>query len=329
VAAYAEVRALIGGTTAIAGIAGRRGASAPVPNCLVGPIRSLDWASGFYGATVGHERIENALGVTPRDLKESDAQRLADALATKKLDLLLVHVAEGSPLDVESSVEFRALKGVGLLGAHTAIIHGTALGVDEFRQMREAGTALVWSPRSNVELYNVTTNIMAALRQGVTIALAPDWAPTGSSNLLAEVQYASRWSREQLFGLLSDRQLFEMATAIPARLAGAEDRIGSLRPGLYADLFVVKGDAAQPFAALAHARPEDVQLVVVGGVPLYGGPSLMGQFPAAGESLETCGRPMLLNAAALPGGRFAEVSTRLTTALKSYGLELAPLAECP
>ena len=37
----------------------------PVPKCVVGLVRNLDWASGFYGTTVGHERVKNALGVTP------------------------------------------------------------------------------------------------------------------------------------------------------------------------------------------------------------------------------------------------------------------------
>ena len=38
----------------------------------------------------------NTLGVTPRDLKESEFHRIADELGNKKIDLLLIHVAEGS-----------------------------------------------------------------------------------------------------------------------------------------------------------------------------------------------------------------------------------------
>lgn len=325
---YAEVRALIGGTTSITGISPRHGASAAVPNCVAGLIRNLDWASGFYGSTVGNERVENALGVTPRDLKDGDARRIVDRLARKEIDLLLVHLAEGAPLDTESTVEFRALKGLGLLGDHTAIIHGTALGVDDFRQMRATGTALIWSPRSNMELYGVTTNVADAFREGVTIALAPDWSPTGSTNMLAEVRYASRVNREELVGLFSERGLFEMATAIPARIAGVDDKIGSLRPGLYADLFVLNGDTAQPFTVLARAGRGDVQLVLVNGVPVYGSERLMGQFKVAAEPLEVCGLKMLLNSTALGSAGFAAVRERLKDQLGPYRLKLAPLEEC-
>jgi cytosine/adenosine deaminase-related metal-dependent hydrolase len=90
--------------------------------------------------------------------------------------------------------------------------------------MADSGTALVWSPRSNLELYGQTANIQAAINAGVEIALAPDWAITGSSNMLNELKVADLWNREQLGGRLSDRQLIDMATSIPAHIAGVDDR---------------------------------------------------------------------------------------------------------
>jgi 5-methylthioadenosine/S-adenosylhomocysteine deaminase len=325
---YVEVRSLIGGTTSIAGISARRDINPPVPNCVAGLIRNLDWASGFYESGIGHERIENALGVAPRDMNEAYAQKLRDDIAQNKIDLLLVHVAEGSPQDMESSLEFRALKGEGLLGERTSIIHGVALQSDEFKQMWKSHMALVWSPRSNMELYGVTTNIAAALREGVTVALAPDWSPTGSANMLSELQYASRFSHEQMADLLSDRQLLEMATSIPARIAKLDSKIGSLRPKLYADLFVLKGDTSHPFAALANARAQDVQLVLVGGVPLYGSSDVMKQFQFKSEAIDICGTKMALNSSALPAGRFSEVEQRLKTLMKGNPLGLALVADC-
>jgi 5-methylthioadenosine/S-adenosylhomocysteine deaminase len=325
---YSEIKAAIGGTTSITGISGRRGTAAPVPDCVAGLIRNLDWASGFYGSGIGHERIENALGVTPRDMKDAEAGRILGELADGKIDLLLVHVAEGSPNDMESALELLAMKGRSLLSNHAAIIHGAALVPEDFRTLRTAGVALIWSPRSNMELYGTTTNVLAAFREGVTIALAPDWSPTGSTNMLAELQYARGISREQFFSLLSERALFEMGTSIPARIAHIDDRVGSLQPGLYADLFVVNGEASLSMDALFAAKPQDVQLVLVGGVPLYGTEKLINQFKVTSEPLEVCGAKMLLNTAALTGGKFADVTDRLKADLKGYGLTLAPLAEC-
>jgi cytosine/adenosine deaminase-related metal-dependent hydrolase len=325
---YAEVRALVGGTTSITGISPRRGAAMPVPQCLAGLVRNLDWASGFHGTEIGHERVRNALGVTPHDMKESDAEALREQLRGKDLDLLLIHVGEGSPQDLESSIEFLALEGRGFLSSRTAIIHGTALEADDFRRMHAAGAALVWSPRSNMELYGVTTDILAALKEKVTVALAPDWAPTGSVNTLAELGYASRYSHEKLGGQVTDRDLFEMSTATPARMARIEDKVGTIQVGRYADLFVLKGDATQPFAALAGAPPQDVQLVLIGGVPLYGSEKLMSGFNLKWEAVEVCGATMRLNSAALPDGPLAEVERRLEGDLKEYGIGLAPVAEC-
>ena len=274
------------------------------------------------------ERAENTLGVAPRDLKQSDLRRISDEITANKIDLLLIHVAEGSPADPESTVEFRALKGLGFLGPHTAIIHGAALGSDDFREMRTSGTALIWLPRSNMELYGSTANVAEAWLQGVTIAIAPDWSPTGSINTFAELRYASHLSHNQFFSLFSDRDLFEMATAIPARVAGIDDKVGSLRQELYADLFVLMGEGAQPYTTLAHAKPEDVHLVLVGGVPIYGSEKLMGAFQVKTEPLEICGKKMSLNSDALTAGSFADVSARLKADLSGYQLELGPLEEC-
>jgi cytosine/adenosine deaminase-related metal-dependent hydrolase len=324
---YAEVRAVIGGTTSITGITARRPPATPVPACVAGLVRNLDWSSGFYDAPFGKERIENALGITPHDMTPSDAQRFADDLSTKRIDLLLVHAGEGSPDDIESTLELIALKGRGLLGDHTAVIHGTGFSSDDFRQMRVAGTALIWSPRGDMTLYRTTTNVAAALREGVTIALAPDWSPTGSVNMLSELGFASRFSKDNLMGLLSDRDLFKMATSIPARIARIDDKVGSLQPGLLADFFVLKSNSSNPFAALAQAEPGDVQLVVIGGVPVYGSQKLMGQFAVPTEAITFCGKTMLLNSADLPAGKFDLVKHRLEGDLAAYKLSLAPIDE--
>ena len=324
---YVEIKALIGGTTSITGISGRS-QPPPVPSCVVGLARNLDWASGFYGSGAGSERVENALGVTPGDLHEDVLERIVGELSNNKIDLLLVHVAEGAPDDLESSVEFRALKGAGLLGSHTAIIHGVALGPDQFKEMASKGTALVWSPRSNFELYGFTADVASAKKANVTIALAPDWSPTGSTNSLAELRYAKQVSHEKLEDLFSDQDLFEMSTLIPARIARIDGKVGSVKEGLYADLVVLAGDVMQPYAVLTHAKPEDVQLVLVGGVPIYGSDKLMAAFAVKMEEVDVCGRKMYLNAAALVDGPLGDVTTRLASDLKTYKLDLGPLVEC-
>jgi len=331
---FVELKALIGGTTSITGISPRSGFSPSIPKCIAGLARNLDWASGFDGAVFGQGRVENVLGVTPRDLKGTALQSIMNDLQGQKIDLLLIHVGEGAPGDMESATEFRALKGVGLLGPKTAIIHGVALGSDEFQEMATSGTALVWSPRSNFELYGFTADVASAVRAQINIALAPDWSPTGSTNSLAELKYARQVSHEKLSDLFTDEVLFQMSTSIPAKVARVENQVGSLKVGVYADLFVLNGDRSHPFAALTTAKPQDVQLVLVGGVPMYGSEVLMQAFHVATEPIDVCGLKMQLNAKALPSGSFSDVVARLTDDLKVYAgnrpfpPQLGKLVEC-
>jgi 5-methylthioadenosine/S-adenosylhomocysteine deaminase len=127
---------------------------------------------------------------------------------------------------------------------------------------------------------------------------------------------------------LSNQQLLEMATAIPARIARIDDKVGSLKPQMYADSFVLRGDSSRPFDAIAGAKPEDVVLVLVGGKPLYGNEKLMKPFKVPLERIDVCGKSMFLNSSALSGGPFAEVELRLRADLVGNALGLAPHAEC-
>jgi len=145
---------------------------------------------------------------------------------------------------------------------------------------------------------------------------------------MAELGYASRYNREELANQLTNRELFRMSTAVPAHIARIDDKVGAIQVGRYADLFVLKGDASQAFSALTNARPQDVQLVLIGGVPLYGSQRLIGAFNVRSEVVDVCGSRMLVNSGKLPVGTFAEVQRRLESDLQEYGIRLAPLAEC-
>lgn len=325
---FAEVQALMGGTTTITGISARK-ATPPVPTCVNGLVRNLDWYSNLYGSGQA-ERESNLLGITPGDLDPHVEEETKNRLRNFDLDLVTIHLGEGIPSDPESTGEFTSLWTHGLLLPRVAIVHGTALGPAEFQEMHLAGVGLIWSPRSNMELYGTTTDVAAAFRYGVTIALAPDWAVTGSTNTLAEIAYAYDLSRTKLDGLFSPRQLFEMATTIPAALAGVGGRIGSLQPGLQADFFVLHGDINSPFETLVTAGPKDVQLVVIGGIPIYGTEALLKGIDstASPEMFSICGVDRVLNTGALSVRPFSDAVARIRQKLTKLGIELGPLADC-
>ena len=324
--AYVELKALMGGTTSILGVF--QPADAPkIEPCIAGLARNLDWASGFHGGPLGLERAVNVLGVKPFD------QKLSEGAMTQfhsgDLDLAAVHLAEGKRNDPETKAEFAMFESLGLLGNKSAVIHGVALTEPEFGKMAAAGTSFIWSPRSNFELYGETADVAAALRQKVQIALAPDWSPTGSVNMLGEVGYARTVADREFKGLISGKQLFEMATVIPARIAKIDDKVGSLKSGLYADLFLLRGDG-DAYTALAKAKPQDVTLTMVSGVPLYGSKANMTALGlATAEAVKVCGADMAVNGTAMGKGGLAGTTARLTTALAGEKAVLAGLVECP
>ncbi|HEY2472793.1 MAG TPA: amidohydrolase family protein [Terracidiphilus sp.] len=327
---YVEIKALIGGTTSMIGFSGH-GLAKPQPGCIKGLVRNLDVYTGFYGTEQGHERIVNSIGITSRDMTPEDVARVRREIAAGAIDLLAIHIAEGLPTDPESAHELDQLDAAGLLTSHTTLIHSVGLSPSQFARAHRAGASIVWSPRSNLELYGATANVDAAFRQGVTIALAPDWSPTGSDNMLDEIKYASDVNRDRLDGLFSSRQLVEMASSIPARIAHIDDKVGTLAPGMLADFFLVRHDAsnpANPYEVLVDGSVDNIDLVVIGGVPVYGEPGFFKELGIKSELLSICNQSRALNSAALTAGSFAQVQARLEAKMHTVGSSLAPLAEC-
>ena len=329
---YAEVKALIGGTTSMIGL-GSNNPDHPSPDCLRGLVRNLDHYTGFYGPKLDHERIANSIGILSRDMDAMTAARYAREIADGTLDLLAIHIAEGLPTDAESAQELDILEAHNLLTSHTALIHSVGLSPSQLARVHKAGASIVWSPRSNFELYGQTANVAAAFRQGVTISLAPDWSPSGSDNMWEEIQYAWDVSGHKLDGLFSTRQLFEMASSIPARVARIDDKVGTIAPGMYADFFLVHdtpdGPASDFYDALLVKQITSIDLVVIDGIPVYGNPALLKSLNIPTEPLHLCGTEKALNSNALPNGPFAAVEARLSTKLKALGTELGPLDSCP
>jgi len=318
--AWGELRALVGGTTSIM-------ATQPDP-CIHGLVRNLDFNSGFYGTTeLDREHIVSVLGIPLPDDPSGRADFVNAArflIGNPGFEALALHVAEG--IDASSEEEFTFLQAQSLLNPKGVLIHGIPLGPPDFRAMADAGTALVWSPRSNLELYGTTADVGADLDAGVEVALAPDWAVTGSATMLDELKTADAWDRRHLQGRLTPRQLLDMATSVPAHAAGIDDEVGALRAGLRADLVVLRGDATDPYSSVLRAGPREVQLVMIDGVPLYGDATLMRKFWAAAD-LERIDVANAAKALAIPaaGVSVAGLAAELAPALAAEGTSLAPL----
>lgn len=332
---FGEIKAIAGGSTSVVG------SLTPTPNtddnaCIKGLARNLDTFAGFDQSELNKEPLRYE--VFPFEMQLTDAAKVGANLDSGVLKAFLVHVGEGKPSDASAAREFRMLAkhSDGFLRPGVSIIHGVALGKNEFDQMKNAGVGLVWSPRSNIELYGATTDVLTAKSAGVKIALAPDWSPSGSDGLLEELKYAATWNASQSPSpVFSDQELVSMATVIPAQLSGADKQIGSIQKGLYADLLLIRKVGKDPYQALLHAAPTDVRLVMVGGVPIYGDPDLMARL-LTGKQLETldiCGTKKALYVDPQDGlpqtaRSFSDMSRALNARLAQWGTSIAELVPC-
>ena len=99
--------------------------------------------------------------VFPLEIRTDNIVRINDALKNHQL-AMVVHLAEGKRNDASSEREFRMLRARGFLQEGLSIIHGVALRAPDFNEMNAARVGLIWSPRSNIELYGETTDVRTA-----------------------------------------------------------------------------------------------------------------------------------------------------------------------
>jgi len=264
-----EVALIVSGTTSVGG---------PVSGTVSGMVRNLTTA----------DDSEALLGLTERAI--SDSFPLDDSSGFMTTDPTAYPGYPSDPDDVDCSVysaivgegvnpearcEFLAVTGSGatgvdILSPRTSIVHGTALLPQDFQNMAQSGTTLIWTPRSDLYLYGNTASVTAAAALGCNIALASTWTLTGSPNLLEELKTARFFNREYLDGYFSDGEILEMATRNAALAFHVEDRIGALEPGKIADFVVLDTREHSDLEAVFQAELADIAVVFRGGAALYG-----------------------------------------------------------
>lgn len=277
---WGEIMSLVNGTTTVFGT--------PQPRtCFRWLVRNAELSTGYNGFAADRMRT-NTLGIDTVDAAAASAL-IAD-MDAGDVTAYVIHLAEG--LSARARGEFLELQTLGLLREEAVLIHATALTAEDFAEVAAVGAKVVWSPSSNMALYQDTTNVQAALQAGVTVSIAPDWTPSGADNVLDEVRFARELADARWPGLFSAADLVAMITRIPAEQLGLGREIGKLEVGLHADLLVVDGDGVAPYESVLAATPADVQLVMIGGVPQYGTPALMDLIPdspAACHDIDACG----------------------------------------
>jgi 5-methylthioadenosine/S-adenosylhomocysteine deaminase len=316
---YAEIRALVGGATAIQGASGR---TQGTDEFLV---RNVD-------RNIFSEHHARTLIDLPASLTSwggDDLQAIVDGITSGDVTAFYVHLAEGQRSNQRSIDEFDHLVGLQALTPATVIIHGSALNRDQLAQAAEVGAKLVWSPQSNLRLYGETTRAGDALDIGLPVGLGADWLPSGSTSLLAEMKVARQELANQDHPI-SAPDLVAMVTTTAAEIAGLADKLGSLDIGRPADALVLARCDPEPYESVCASTPNDVELVLIGGGLAYGRTDwirTLAQNPDDPnlEPVLARGRPMLLDTSyqGQPDGdptpRLAQLRANLTSTYPPVG----------
>jgi|GEM_PF-1113868 len=355
---YAEVRLAFAGTTSMSGTAGSL-----LDDVNVGGwVRNLDSfdvaGSGIAGAYVDPDidsvLVSSATGLPNETTTATHLASVRSRMTTdRRYRAFLPHIAEG--IDGNARSEFDLADRNGVITEKTAIVHCLGCSTAQYARMAAVEADLIWSPRSNIDLYGETADVTTAHALGVTVALGVDWTPSGSMNLIGELQCAAHLNERYYDRTFSDVQLVAMTTVNGAIAMNLDDQLGRLAPDYQADLAVFAGDRTRPYRALLDARAQDVRLVVVAGRAIYGDAPLLagavvsgmgcmavpdGMSPAGmpgvcGARKVVCAQPSDLAglrgaiAAALEGARNADAMCMGTgTGNYCYAYELYPLFRC-
>jgi len=306
---WAELRDLVGGSTSAVGQYGS--------SCVEILVRNLDEDESAhdlddYGLYYSSSTVDDVFD-------EEDGADFQDDLESGYYEAVLNHVAEGVGGSVRSEIDH--MESVGMTGEGQAFVHATDATTAQLAAMAESQTAIIWSPRSNLDLYADTTNADVAMRMGVPVVLAPDWTWSGSMNPLHELKCASEFlsSRGDAKGSALDNQaLWEMVTGEAAYVVGAENFIGQLAEGMVADIVVFAASDDDPYEAVIQAGNTDVQLVILGGQALYGDSDWVSELAAKPEwceSVDVCGTERSICVQASSSGDDSQTYEELQTLL--------------
>ncbi|MGH7448769.1 MAG: amidohydrolase family protein, partial [Longimicrobiales bacterium] len=179
-----------------------------------------------------------------------------------------VAASAGRPVAVHASTA-EGMRRAALAGART-IEHGDLGTPEVFRLMAEKGVALCptlaagdaiaqyrgWRKGTDPEPANIRRkreSVRAALAAGVPLCVGSDVGVFPHGDNVRELELLVDYGA-------SAAAVLRAVTRGNAEILGMEDRIGSVRPGLLADLIAVAGDPTRDISAL-----RDVRFVMKGG----------------------------------------------------------------
>jgi len=209
--------------------------------------------------------------------------KAAKALAREKQVPFFIHCAETREERERSLAEhgqspLRYLHELELLDSETVCVHCVWVDEADLEIMAAAGVKVAHCPRSNMKLASGIAPIAEMVERRIPVGLGTDGCASNNVlDLFAEMDGAAKLQKVRRLDptALSAQTALAMATTMGAGVLGLAGRVGSLRPGMRADIIIV--DLQRPHLRPLHhaqsqlvyaARGSDVQTVIIDGRPI-------------------------------------------------------------
>lgn len=155
----------------------------------------------------------------------------------------------------------------GGLGPRSIMAHAIHLSGRELARLVETGTRVAHCPESNLFLASGAMRLASYRAAGLVVGLGSDVA-AGPTLSLFSVMRAGAYTHDLLrvtaegdprsrVGPIDPLDWLALATLEGARALGLEDRIGTLEPGLEADLIAVDAGLTAPLPGLDAGEPDE------------------------------------------------------------------------
>jgi cytosine/adenosine deaminase-related metal-dependent hydrolase len=245
------------------------------------------------------------------DLKWGDGIEVEHKRAVENKWPFITHLCEG--FDEESMRGVETLESLGVLDNHCLLVHCISFSDADIKKAAQAGASVSWCGRSNMFMFNVTAKVRKMIQAGVNVTIGTDSSATGSENFLAELKYDRNLYRSMYGEDLPAEKMFEMVTHNAAKALWMGDRVGTLDEGKLGDILVLKAGNDNPYENLVNASMENIELLILAGMPIYGEMRFLdilgGTLPSGYTQIKVSGRPMFVKGD--PAGLYSEVRRKI------------------
>ena len=175
-----------------------------------------------------------------------DAKALADAhgvpVAIHYLENMtepgLIQEKRGRP-----AIDF--LNDIGYLNDRFFIFHGVYMDDRDIRAFAHHGCKVVHCPESNMKLASGVAPVSRMLEAGIVVGLGTDGCASNNNlDLFQEMDTAAKLEKSVRLDptIMPARTVLRMATCNGAKVLGLDHLVGSIRPGMKADLLMINLD---------------------------------------------------------------------------------------